>query len=199
MYDTYQQRLDECDEQLQKHLATFASALPPELTKEELKRKKTKPAKNAPRFELNHELQRIIGVDLTRIDGIDVMVAQTLISEVGLDMSRWQTETHFSSWLGLCPDSAPVEIRCWPEAPDAWSIAPLQLCGWLLSPCCALAPTSERNTDSYAPSSAPRKPLRRWPTGSLDWSIEYLSTVSNTLTKAPSTTSTDIADNRSSS
>ena len=54
---------------------------------------------------LNQELQRIIGVDLTRIDGIDVMVAQTLISEVGLDMSRWKTEAHFSSWLGLCPDN----------------------------------------------------------------------------------------------
>ena len=69
------------------------------------RRKKTKPAKNAPRFELRSELQRISGVDLTRIDGIDVMVAQTLISEVGLDMSRWKTEAHFSSWLGLCPDN----------------------------------------------------------------------------------------------
>ena len=41
---------------------------------------------------------------LTRIDGIDVMVAQTLLSEVGMDMSRWNTEAHFSSWSGLCPD-----------------------------------------------------------------------------------------------
>jgi len=44
-------------------------------------------------------------VDLTRIDGIDVMVAQTLVSEVGLDVSRWKTESHFASWLGLCPDN----------------------------------------------------------------------------------------------
>jgi hypothetical protein len=71
----------------------------------EPKKKKKKPAKNAPRFELCSELQRIAGVDLTRIDGIDVMVAQTLISEVGLDMSRWKTEAHFASWLGLCPDN----------------------------------------------------------------------------------------------
>lgn len=33
------------------------------------------------------------------------MVAQTLLSEVGLDMGRWKTEAHFSSWLGLCPDN----------------------------------------------------------------------------------------------
>jgi transposase len=105
MYDTYQKRIAECDQQLQKHLASFANtiSLPP--TEEEPKRKKIKPAKNAPRFELRSELQRITGVDLTRIDGIDVMVAQTLVSEVGLDMSRWKTEAHFSSWLGLCPDN----------------------------------------------------------------------------------------------
>ena len=52
MYDAYQQRIDECDQQLQKHLATFVSAAPPQLTEEEPKKKKTKPAKNAPRFEL---------------------------------------------------------------------------------------------------------------------------------------------------
>jgi transposase len=33
------------------------------------------------------------------------MVAQTVISEVGLDMSRWKTEANFASWLGLCPDN----------------------------------------------------------------------------------------------
>src|SRR5437870_5693025 len=58
-----------------------------------------------PQFDLGRELHRISGVDLTRIDGIDVGVAQTVISEVGLDMSRWQDEHHFASWLGLCPDN----------------------------------------------------------------------------------------------
>jgi transposase len=105
MYDAYRQRMAECDQQLQKHLASFVGTVPPQPSEAEPKRKKTKPAKNAPRFELHSELQRITGVDLTRIDGIDVMVAQTLISEVGLDMSRWKTEAHFSSWLGLCPDN----------------------------------------------------------------------------------------------
>ncbi len=45
------------------------------------------------------------GVDLTRIDGIDVVTAQTLISEIGVDMTAWPTEAHFASWLGLCPDN----------------------------------------------------------------------------------------------
>jgi transposase len=106
MYDTYQWRITECDQQLQKHLASFANTVLPQSPEAEPSgKKKAKPTKNAPRFNLSSELQRITGVDLTRIDGIDVMVAQTLLSEVGLDMSRWNTEAHFSSWLGLCPDN----------------------------------------------------------------------------------------------
>jgi hypothetical protein len=56
-------------------------------------------------FPLSGELLRITGVDLTQIDGINVMTAQTLISEIGLDMSRWKTEVHLVSWLGLCPNN----------------------------------------------------------------------------------------------
>jgi len=45
------------------------------------------------------------GTDLTRIDGVDVMAATTIVSEAGYDMSRWETENHFVSWLRLCPDN----------------------------------------------------------------------------------------------
>jgi transposase len=105
MYDVYQRRIAECDQQLQKHLASFGDSIPLPPPQRAPKGKKAKPAKNAPRFDLSSELQRITGVDLTQIDGIDVMVAQTLVSEVGVDMSRWKTEAHFASWLGLCPDN----------------------------------------------------------------------------------------------
>jgi len=105
MYDAYQKRIVACDQQLQKQLARLTGVTPP--SKQQIQKPKTKPAaaKNAPRFNLSSELQRVTGVDLTHIDGIDVMVAQTLLSEVGLDMSRWKTESHFASWLGLCPDN----------------------------------------------------------------------------------------------
>jgi transposase len=105
MYDTYQRRIAECDQQLQNHLSSFEDNVSPLPSEGQPKRKKVRAAKNAPRFDLTSELQRITGVDLTRIDGIDVMVAQTILSEVGLDMSRWKTEAHFASWLGLCPDN----------------------------------------------------------------------------------------------
>jgi len=104
MYDIYQKRITECDQRLQKHLASLTHPLQVQPPTQKPTTKKPA-AKNAPRFDLSSELQRVAGVDLTRIDGIDVMVAQTLLSEVGLDMGRWKTESHFASWLGLCPDN----------------------------------------------------------------------------------------------
>jgi len=48
-------------------------------------------------------LWRTAGVDLTRIDGINVGAAKTVITEVGLDLSAFPSEAHFASWLRLCP------------------------------------------------------------------------------------------------
>ena len=48
-------------------------------------------------------LFKMCGVDLTRIDGINVTTAIAVISETGSDMSRFPTVGHFTSWLGLCP------------------------------------------------------------------------------------------------
>jgi len=42
-------------------------------------------------------------VELTRIDGIDVTTALAVISETGADMSRFPSDKHFASWMGLCP------------------------------------------------------------------------------------------------
>jgi len=68
------------------------------------KRKRAKkPRGNEPQMDMKAELQRIFGVDLTSIDGINVMTAFTVLSEVGTDMSRFADEDHFASWMGLTP------------------------------------------------------------------------------------------------
>jgi transposase len=48
-------------------------------------------------------LWRFSGVDLSRIDGVGTAVAQTVLTEVGPDLSAFPTEHHFVSWLRLCP------------------------------------------------------------------------------------------------
>lgn len=45
------------------------------------------------------------GVDLTIIDGIDALTAFTVITEVGIDMSKFKTEKHLASYLCLCPNN----------------------------------------------------------------------------------------------
>lgn len=59
--------------------------------------------RNAPKFDVRAQLFKMCGVDLTRIDGIEVSTALAVISETGADMSRFPTVGHFTSWLGLCP------------------------------------------------------------------------------------------------
>lgn len=59
--------------------------------------------RNSPSFDLRTHLFKVCGVDLTRINGINVTTALAVISEVGADMSRFPTVKHFTSWLGLCP------------------------------------------------------------------------------------------------
>jgi transposase len=105
LYQTYEAKIARCDEQIIAQMATL-----PTCAEED---KKPLPPRKPGRSlrcdlvagtDLRKELYRCAGVDLTAIEGIGVLTAQVVISEIGLDMSRWLTEKHFSSWLGLCPD-----------------------------------------------------------------------------------------------
>ena len=49
-------------------------------------------------------LHHVAGVDLTAIEGIEESTALIVLSEIGTDMSRWPSEKHFGSWLGLAPN-----------------------------------------------------------------------------------------------
>ncbi len=44
-------------------------------------------------------------MDLCRIDGISEISAVELISEVGVDMSKWKSCKHFAAWLNLVPNT----------------------------------------------------------------------------------------------
>jgi transposase len=45
----------------------------------------------------------LTGVDLAPVGGIGDSLALTILSEIGTDMSKWPTDKHFASWLGLAP------------------------------------------------------------------------------------------------
>jgi transposase len=105
LYQVYQEQIAECDTALAAHLQTLENKVEPGSEPPVAKAGK-KAGSNAPTsFDLRGELYRISGTDLTQIDGINIMNAQTIIAEVGIDMSRFPSEAHFASFLGLCPDN----------------------------------------------------------------------------------------------
>jgi len=101
LYDVYQQKIEACAQEIEAYRKTLDSRGDP---------KDLPPAprgtrrKNPAHFDLRERLYEITGVDLTLLPGIDAMTAQTVVSECGTELSRFATEKHFSSWLGLCPN-----------------------------------------------------------------------------------------------
>ena len=66
-------------------------------------KKKHKPIANEPKIELAGLLERICGIDLTQVVGLNVLSVLLIVSEIGIDMSKWRSAKAFCSWLGLCP------------------------------------------------------------------------------------------------
>lgn len=104
----YHRLIIECDEQIEHVLtelrptedpsqAAPTADLPPARTKRHT------PRNNEPTFDVRQALYRILGIDLTQIHGIGSTIALRLVGECGIDMSRWPTAKHFTSWLGLAP------------------------------------------------------------------------------------------------
>ena len=102
-FDFFQGQIQQCDQALQTYVATLPSKSPE--GERLVSKRPASRRKNQPHFDLRPEQIRISGVDLTRIDGIDVLSAQTILSEIGVDLDRFPTENNFASWLGLCPNN----------------------------------------------------------------------------------------------
>jgi transposase len=102
LYDYYQQQIAECDAQIyeeMKKLESNSEAVP-----STSQRKRS--CHNPFHFNAQSELQRVLGVDLTRINGISETTAQLILSELGSKVvTTWPSEAHFASWLGLCPNN----------------------------------------------------------------------------------------------
>jgi hypothetical protein len=108
-------QLQECEQEVEKALTQVVLPQPPEPPQPAPPNPQAKAdAKTKKKFQkrkegmglkrdLTAELQRICGVDLTQIVGLNVLGVLIIISEIGVDMSRWRNEKAFCSWLGLCP------------------------------------------------------------------------------------------------
>jgi len=108
-YDTFMffdTKLEDIDAQITNLLKTFP--LKEEATKEcppSTKSKYPQKSKNDLRTkeDLRDMLYHITGTDLTAITGLQTNTILQIISEVGVDMSKFPTANHFASYLGFVP------------------------------------------------------------------------------------------------
>lgn len=104
LYDFYTAQVAACDAQLKQQFSAMkprwdSSAQPPVT----LSAKRRTTSKNAPAFDVRAEIIRLVGVDLGAMKGLSDSSIQTILSEIGTDMTKWPSVKHFASWLGLAP------------------------------------------------------------------------------------------------
>ena len=119
-YRFYQARLEECDREIETVLNELAQrfesacqeqagapqreqAVQDQTLRPTAQKRKRKPRANEPKIDLGAYLQRICGIDLTQVVGLNVLSVLLIVSEIGVDMNKWRNAKAFCSWLGLCP------------------------------------------------------------------------------------------------
>jgi transposase len=112
-YRYYQSMIDDCDREIRFYLETFAGPSSPDASNnqehsdtqsEASAQTQSMSEAPAPR-SLRDELKRVFGVDLVKIPGINVGIAQTLLGEIGPDFTKFRSASAFASWMALCPDN----------------------------------------------------------------------------------------------
>jgi transposase len=101
LYGFHHRQIDACDAVILQELAK----LPDRSQGKPFTRRPAKCGRKANHlsFEATGPLFQALGIDLTEIEGIDGGTALVILAEIGVDVSRFPTEKHFASWLGVCP------------------------------------------------------------------------------------------------
>lgn len=104
LHDVFQAKTQECDQMI-SHVVDqiVGNRTVPEGIESTTQSNRHKRRKNELNFEAKMPLLKLTGVDLTQIDGLDEHSVLKIISETGVNMDKWPTVKHFTSWLGLAP------------------------------------------------------------------------------------------------
>jgi hypothetical protein len=104
LFDFFTTQINACDTEIERQFSAIKprwdtpAELPPLPPVKPNSRTKNKPAEST-----RQELFRIVGVDLVSVTGLSASLTQTILTEVGTDMSKWPSVKNFASWLGLAP------------------------------------------------------------------------------------------------
>jgi len=101
LYDNYQLKIMECDKRVEEAMGVFEAKV--QVAAPDLSRLRS--AQKRQEALRRHHLEQMTGADLTKLPGLDLLAVQRILSEVGLDMSRWPSEKHFCAWLNVAPNN----------------------------------------------------------------------------------------------
>ena len=106
-YRFYQRQIGDCDLEIERCIKEFESKFNQNDDGDSRPNigPKQRKAGNMPSFDVQGEMFRVFGTDLTRIDGISSTTALTLFAEIGPVVDKFKTVKHFCSWLGLSPNN----------------------------------------------------------------------------------------------
>jgi len=105
LYTTHRNMIEDCDREIEKQLIGYIACKNDGVIPEIPKTRRTVSSKNKVSFNLTMYLKKILEVDVTEVFGISEISGLTIMSEVGTDMTKWKNEHHFTSWLGLAPNT----------------------------------------------------------------------------------------------
>jgi transposase len=109
LFDVYTAQILACDQEIGKLYTQLTPPTNGASTKgnapSKTNTKRCHKRKNHPPYDLQDYLRALCGVDLTAIDGMGPLTAQTLLTEAGTDISKFRTVKHWASWLGLAPNN----------------------------------------------------------------------------------------------
>jgi transposase len=157
LYDFYGQQLQTCDLELETLYDEFE---PPDPSGSQSPApRKRKRRKNQPHFDLTQALFRMTGgIDLTQVDGLDALTVQNILSETGVDMTKWPSVKHFSSWLCLAPNNritgGKVKYSSTPPTQNRAATALRMAAQSLAKSNCALGAYYRRMRAKHGPSKA---------------------------------------------
>lgn len=109
MFLIYKDQIAACDQEIEKQLQQYEAKRNDGIIKMD-KKPKGKPIqkrkdKNHPQFNVRGYLEKIHEVDVLNIYGLSETCGLELLAETGSDLSKWENDNHFVSWLNLCPNN----------------------------------------------------------------------------------------------
>jgi hypothetical protein len=109
VYRSYQTLIDDCDREIRRSLGEFKPPSQPNASASDSQKGQSKTS--ATDGVLRTELKRVFGVDLTKIPGIRVGIAQTLFGEIRPDFTKFRSASAFASWRGYARTTTSAAAR----------------------------------------------------------------------------------------